>query len=106
MQSNAAMVDPRPNPRFVSHIEPIFTQQYGREQQLLESNRAVEAERQRRAKLAKQSIIVYAWREVSFIWLIPAWLSPTTIDRTTSRRLSMSCKRGSPGRTLFSLLTS
>ena len=61
MQSNTATVDPRPNPRFVSHIEPIFTQQYGREQQLQENNRVVEAERQRHAKLAKQAIVVYAW---------------------------------------------
>jgi len=67
MQSNASTVDPCPNPCFVSHIEPIFTQQYGDEQLLLENNWAVEAECQWWAKLAKQSIVIYAWREVHFI---------------------------------------
>jgi hypothetical protein len=67
MQSNAAMVDPQPNPHFISHIEPIFMQQYGCEQQLQESNWVVEVEHQQCAKLTKQAIVVYAWYEVCFI---------------------------------------
>lgn len=70
MQSNAPTVDPRPNPRYVSHILPIFTEQYGREQQMQEKNRAVEAERQRRAKLSKQGVIIYAWHEVRISLLL------------------------------------
>jgi hypothetical protein len=61
---NASTIDPRPNPRYVSHMPPIFTEQYRREQELQEKNRVVEADRQRRAKLSKQAIIIYAWHEV------------------------------------------
>ncbi|KAF8240481.1 hypothetical protein L208DRAFT_1213320, partial [Tricholoma matsutake] len=47
----------------VSHMPPIFTDQYCREQELHKKNRVIEAERQRRAKLSKQGIVVYAWTE-------------------------------------------
>lgn len=58
-------IDPRPNPRYVSHLPAIFTEQYQREQELQEETRRLEAQRQEHAKISKHSIIVYAWTIVS-----------------------------------------
>jgi hypothetical protein len=66
LQSNAPVIDPRPNPQYVSHMPPIFTDQYRREQELHEKNHVIKAERQWCAKLSKQGIVVYAWTKVCF----------------------------------------
>ena len=44
--ATAPAIDARPNPRHVSHMPPIFTDQYHREQELLEKNHVTEAQRQ------------------------------------------------------------
>ena len=107
MQSNASTVDPRPNPQYVSHMPPIFTEQYRCEQELQEKNRDVEADHQRRAKLSKQGIIIYAWYQVRvFLLHLVVFCFQQVSYRIMSHRLSMSCRRGSHGLTSSSQPTS
>ncbi|KAG6824017.1 hypothetical protein H0H92_008255, partial [Tricholoma furcatifolium] len=65
--SNAAPSTSRnalPDPRYASHMPPIFTEQWEREQQLREERRCADAARIEGVKRAKHTVVVYAWSEV------------------------------------------
>ncbi|KAF8236154.1 hypothetical protein L208DRAFT_1035315, partial [Tricholoma matsutake] len=59
--ATVSAIDAQPNPHHVSHMPPIFTDQYHHEQELLEKNHVVEAQRQQLMKQSKHGIVVYAW---------------------------------------------
>lgn len=59
------VLDALPNPRFRSHMPPIFTSQWKKEQELVEEKRRVECERKLCAAQVKHTVIVYAWTEDS-----------------------------------------
>ncbi len=61
--SSSQSLDAQPNPRYVSHMPPIFTEQWRREQELQELKRQQEATRVRYATQAKQAVIIYAWAQ-------------------------------------------
>ncbi|KAF8204613.1 hypothetical protein BJ912DRAFT_938851 [Pholiota molesta] len=58
-------LDARPNPRFRSHMPPIFTEQWQREQELLEEQQRTESQQKVHAALVKNTVTVYAWLENS-----------------------------------------
>jgi hypothetical protein len=60
------VLDPRPNPRYVSQMPAIFTEQWEREQQLHEKQRQANASRINHKQRSRQNIIVYAWLSVSY----------------------------------------
>jgi hypothetical protein len=54
-------VDPRPNPRYISQMPPVFTEQYAQEQDLAEKRRKAEAERLDAIAKAKHRVVAYSW---------------------------------------------
>jgi hypothetical protein len=54
-------VDPCPNPRYISQMPPIFTEQYAQEQDLAEKRCKAEAERLGAIAKAKHCIVAHAW---------------------------------------------
>jgi hypothetical protein len=52
-----------PNPRYASHMPPIFTEQWQCEQELAEENRKCDAQRLADSTKAKHGVVVYAWSE-------------------------------------------
>lgn len=65
--ATVSAIDAQPNPRHVSHMPPIFTDQHHHEQELLEKNHVVEAQRQQLMKQSKHGIVVYAWAKVCYM---------------------------------------
>lgn len=65
--ATAPAIDAQPNRRHVSHMPPIFTDQYHCEQELLEKNRITEAQHQQLMKQSKHGIVVYAWAKVHYM---------------------------------------
>ena len=65
--ATAPAIDAQPNPCHVSHMPPIFTDQYRREQKLLEKNCVTEAQHQQLMKQSKHGIVVYAWAKVRYM---------------------------------------
>ncbi|EDQ98493.1 uncharacterized protein LACBIDRAFT_335915 [Laccaria bicolor S238N-H82] len=63
MSPDVDILDALPNPRFRSHMPPIFTSQWKREQELAEEQRRVESEQKPCAAQVKHTVIVYAWAE-------------------------------------------
>ncbi|EDR05526.1 uncharacterized protein LACBIDRAFT_329487 [Laccaria bicolor S238N-H82] len=55
------IVDARPDPRFTSHLHPIFTETLAQQHELREQKRKLDSERQAHAKRTKERIAVYAW---------------------------------------------
>jgi hypothetical protein len=55
-------LDARPNPRFASHLTPIYTEALAREYELEQTNARLDAERIASAKQAAQKITIYAWK--------------------------------------------
>jgi hypothetical protein len=55
------------DPQYVSHMAPIFTEQYQCKQEFQEETRHLEAQRKELAKISKHSIVVYAWTTVSHL---------------------------------------
>jgi hypothetical protein len=60
-------IDPCPDPQYVSHMAPIFTEQYQCKQEFQEETRHLEAQQKGLAKILKHSIVVYAWTTVSHL---------------------------------------
>ncbi|EDR07907.1 uncharacterized protein LACBIDRAFT_327688 [Laccaria bicolor S238N-H82] len=58
-------LDAWPNPRFNSHMPPIFTAQWKREQEMEVERKRMESERKIHAVQVKHSVTVYAWAEDS-----------------------------------------
>ena len=58
-----SVINAFPNPRYISHMPPIFVEQWRREQELAEQKRTIDAHRIASAKQAKHSVAVYAWLE-------------------------------------------
>lgn len=55
------VVDARGDPRFASHLHPIFTNIVAEQQELSRQQRDLEAERREKAQKAKHRIAVYVW---------------------------------------------
>lgn len=55
------VVDARGDPRFASHLHPIFVDIVAKQQELSRQQRDLDAERQEKARKAKNRIAVYAW---------------------------------------------
>ena len=55
------IVDARPNPRFASHLHPIFTEALAQQQQLREQQQKLNLELQAHAKKTKECVTIYAW---------------------------------------------
>jgi hypothetical protein len=55
------VVDARGDPRFASHLHPIFIDIVAEQQELSRQQRNLEAERQEKAQKAKHRIAVYVW---------------------------------------------
>lgn len=55
------VVDARPDPRFASHLHPIFTQTLAQQHELREQKQKLDSESQAHAKKTKESIAVYTW---------------------------------------------
>ena len=55
------IVDARPNPRFASHLYPIFTEALAKQHELREQQRKIDSELQAHAKKTKENVSVYAW---------------------------------------------
>ena len=55
------VIDARADPRFSTHLLPIFTDVIAEQQQLTQRQRAVDTERQDNAMKTKQRISVYVW---------------------------------------------
>jgi len=62
---DADVLDALPNPHFQSHMPPIFTSQWKKEQELVEEQRRMEAEQKLCAAQVKHAVVVYAWAESS-----------------------------------------
>jgi hypothetical protein len=60
VQSNEA-VDARPDPRYASHLCPIFAQQIAEQQEKSRQQSLLEAERKEKTQKAKQRVTVYSW---------------------------------------------
>lgn len=58
------IVDPRPNPRFISHMPAVFNKQYATEQHLHEQKRAEDEEKLKNKKRAKETVVGYTWYQV------------------------------------------
>ena len=58
---DAHTLNAHPNPRYVSHMLPIFTEQWRREQELHEEKRQQDATQTLFAAQSKQALIIYAW---------------------------------------------
>jgi hypothetical protein len=56
-------LDARPNSRYVSHMPPIFTEQWETEQILRERQRKTDASRLENINKSKHTVVVYAWTE-------------------------------------------
>ena len=55
------IVDARPNPRFASHLHPIFTEALAQHHNLREQQRKLDSELQAHVKKTKERVSVYAW---------------------------------------------
>jgi hypothetical protein len=89
-QPLSEIVDARPDPRFASHLHPIFTEALAQQHELREQKRKFDSELQAHAKRTKEHVAVYAWTkddtpavvhivQSGFVWpyfsLSPALLS-------------------------------
>ena len=89
-------LDARPNPRFASHLTPIYTEALAREYELEQTNARLDAEWIASTKQAAQKITIYAWKpdadepeirsiQQGFTWpyfkLSPAILSLVDLER-------------------------
>lgn len=55
------VVDARPDPRYASHLRPIFTQQIAEQQEKSRQQSLLEAEWKENTQKAKQRVTVYSW---------------------------------------------
>lgn len=54
-------MDAGPNPRYVSHMQPIFTEQWKREQEIRAKQHEVNSSRLENINKAKHTVVVFAW---------------------------------------------
>lgn len=60
LQSNG-VIDARPNPRYATHLRPIFTEAIAEQQEKAHRQAAMDAEAKEMAQKAKQIVTVYGW---------------------------------------------
>ena len=94
------ILDARPNPRFASHLHPIYTKQLAYEYELRERQRSDDADRIASSKRAKEEVTVFSWSsnndqpsmrvfQTGFTW--PYFVLTTAI--LSSIGLSGACER-------------
>lgn len=59
--SHSQDLNAQPNPRYASHMPPIFTEQWRREQEIAELKRQRDAQQLENASQSKHGVVVYAW---------------------------------------------
>lgn len=84
-------IDARPNPRYVSHMPPIFTEQYEQEQLLREKQWKLDLTRLDSLHKSKHTIILYAWLEVRVLLMVES-TTITCFCRTMASLLLSNCK--------------
>ena len=56
-------IDVRPDPRFATHLRPVFTEVIAMQQEKLLQQTKLDAERKEKAQKARQRIIIYPWTD-------------------------------------------
>lgn len=91
--SGVRTLDPRPDPKYMSHIEDVFTAEWAANQSLVASKRDREAELLENTRRTKSQIIVHAQLEVSYSACASGWFAHR-FNRTTVDLLFQRSKMG------------